>query len=367
MSSSPGCTSVATVNDAIERPGRGRARRSRCAGRPAAPRPARCRRSASSSATVLSSLTALAVVMIERTAVHRDGDGDGLDRRAHGDGVRGQRRGPSRGHVAAARSVLAAAATGGRRGGDGLADVVGCSAAVVVGAAARRGRRAAERVRVGDRGAHAHPGAATGVGGQHGPQHGEGEHAADDAGGGRETATDGERWLAGTHACSPISLGCRHCRSCAGIGALGTARRRFPHSGPRVVQVSGGPTTSVIAAPTCADSPSPRVPARATLGIVQPPADGNSWLALTEQPLPVGDVYDWCVQPQCGAVVLFSGTVRDHAATTTADAHRRAAPHLRGLRVAGRAAFAGHRRRTAHALAAHRPGRAAASHRSARR
>jgi molybdopterin synthase catalytic subunit len=46
---------------------------------------------------------------------------------------------------------------------------------------------------------------------------------------------------------------------------------------------------------------------------VQVPVDGDSWLALTEQPLPIGDVYDWCVRPQCGAVVLFSGTVRDHA------------------------------------------------------
>ncbi len=24
-------------------------------------------------------------------------------------------------------------------------------------------------------------------------------------------------------------------------------------------------------------------------------------------------MYDWCVRPDCGAVVLFSGTVRDHA------------------------------------------------------
>lgn len=24
-------------------------------------------------------------------------------------------------------------------------------------------------------------------------------------------------------------------------------------------------------------------------------------------------MYEWCVQPDCGAVVLFSGTVRDHA------------------------------------------------------
>jgi len=41
--------------------------------------------------------------------------------------------------------------------------------------------------------------------------------------------------------------------------------------------------------------------------------NGNSWLGLTDQVLPVGAVYEWCLQPQCGAVVLFSGTVRDHA------------------------------------------------------
>jgi molybdopterin synthase catalytic subunit len=46
---------------------------------------------------------------------------------------------------------------------------------------------------------------------------------------------------------------------------------------------------------------------------VQPPVVGNSWLGLTTEALPVAAVYDWCLQPQCGAVVLFSGTVRDHA------------------------------------------------------
>lgn len=46
---------------------------------------------------------------------------------------------------------------------------------------------------------------------------------------------------------------------------------------------------------------------------MQPPVDGNSWLGLTPDPLPIAAIYDWCVQPQCGAVVLFSGTVRDHA------------------------------------------------------
>lgn len=46
---------------------------------------------------------------------------------------------------------------------------------------------------------------------------------------------------------------------------------------------------------------------------MQTPVTGNSWLGLTDQVLPVGAVYEWCLQPQCGAVVLFSGTVRDHA------------------------------------------------------
>jgi molybdopterin synthase catalytic subunit len=36
-------------------------------------------------------------------------------------------------------------------------------------------------------------------------------------------------------------------------------------------------------------------------------------LGLAPDVLPIGAVYDWCVQPHCGAVVLFSGTVRDHA------------------------------------------------------
>ena len=40
---------------------------------------------------------------------------------------------------------------------------------------------------------------------------------------------------------------------------------------------------------------------------------GDSWFALTEAPLPIGELYEWAVRPDCGAVVLFSGTVRDHA------------------------------------------------------
>ena len=46
---------------------------------------------------------------------------------------------------------------------------------------------------------------------------------------------------------------------------------------------------------------------------VLPPAIGDDWLALTADELPVVESYAWAVRPGCGAVVLFSGTVRDHA------------------------------------------------------
>ena len=47
---------------------------------------------------------------------------------------------------------------------------------------------------------------------------------------------------------------------------------------------------------------------------MQGPQQGHSWLELTADTLSVGAVHDWCVHPSCGAVVVFSGTVRDHAA-----------------------------------------------------
>jgi molybdopterin synthase catalytic subunit len=46
---------------------------------------------------------------------------------------------------------------------------------------------------------------------------------------------------------------------------------------------------------------------------VQPPPDADDWLGVTSDALPVAAAYDWAVLPGCGAVVLFSGTVRDHA------------------------------------------------------
>ncbi len=43
------------------------------------------------------------------------------------------------------------------------------------------------------------------------------------------------------------------------------------------------------------------------------PFDGDDWFGLTESELPIGSAYAWAIQPQCGAVVLFSGTIRNHA------------------------------------------------------
>jgi len=46
---------------------------------------------------------------------------------------------------------------------------------------------------------------------------------------------------------------------------------------------------------------------------VNEPNDGDDWLGITDRELPVTAAYEWAVVPRCGAVVLFSGTVRDHA------------------------------------------------------
>jgi molybdopterin synthase catalytic subunit len=46
---------------------------------------------------------------------------------------------------------------------------------------------------------------------------------------------------------------------------------------------------------------------------MQPPASGDVWLGLSGDSLPVALATDWVVRPDCGAVVMFSGTARDHA------------------------------------------------------
>ncbi len=44
------------------------------------------------------------------------------------------------------------------------------------------------------------------------------------------------------------------------------------------------------------------------------PPEGDTWTGLVEGVLPVHEASDWAVRPNCGAVVTFSGTARDHSA-----------------------------------------------------
>jgi molybdopterin synthase catalytic subunit len=46
---------------------------------------------------------------------------------------------------------------------------------------------------------------------------------------------------------------------------------------------------------------------------VKPPSTGHDWVGVTGDRLPVEAALEWAVQPGCGAVVSFVGTVRDHA------------------------------------------------------
>ncbi len=43
------------------------------------------------------------------------------------------------------------------------------------------------------------------------------------------------------------------------------------------------------------------------------PPTSENWIALTDQSLDLGIATDWVALPGCGAVVVFSGLVRDHA------------------------------------------------------
>lgn len=44
-----------------------------------------------------------------------------------------------------------------------------------------------------------------------------------------------------------------------------------------------------------------------------PGPDDADWLGLTTSALPLADASSWAIVAGCGAVVLFAGTVRDHA------------------------------------------------------
>jgi len=44
-----------------------------------------------------------------------------------------------------------------------------------------------------------------------------------------------------------------------------------------------------------------------------PSSVGEDWVDLSDGALPVLDAYRWAVRPDCGAVVMFTGTARDHS------------------------------------------------------
>jgi molybdopterin synthase catalytic subunit len=46
---------------------------------------------------------------------------------------------------------------------------------------------------------------------------------------------------------------------------------------------------------------------------VQPPTAGDTWCGLSSDPLPLQEAYGWSLRPDCGAVVVFTGTARDHS------------------------------------------------------
>jgi molybdopterin synthase catalytic subunit len=55
--------------------------------------------------------------------------------------------------------------------------------------------------------------------------------------------------------------------------------------------------------------------------VTLPIPDTDDWVGLTEQSLGVQDAADWVGRPACGAVVVFSGLVRDHAEGTVDVTH----------------------------------------------
>lgn len=57
-----------------------------------------------------------------------------------------------------------------------------------------------------------------------------------------------------------------------------------------------------------------------TAGLV-PPTEGDTWVGLSAQPLPIEGAAAWVVRPETGATVTFNGTARDHA--RAADGERR--------------------------------------------
>ena len=76
---------------------------------------------------------------------------------------------------------------------------------------------------------------------------------------------------------------------------------------------------------------------------VMPPERADDWVGLSGEPLPFGAAADWAVLPRCGAVVVFSGTARDHSegrvdvSTLTYEAYEdEALPRMRAIATEAR-------------------------------
>lgn len=48
-------------------------------------------------------------------------------------------------------------------------------------------------------------------------------------------------------------------------------------------------------------------------GVLTPPSDSPDWLAISSVDLPIAEAYAWAIRPDCGGIVMFSGTARDHS------------------------------------------------------
>ncbi|MFM7062676.1 MAG: molybdenum cofactor biosynthesis protein MoaE [Actinomycetes bacterium] len=59
--------------------------------------------------------------------------------------------------------------------------------------------------------------------------------------------------------------------------------------------------------------PDRRGPSVPTGPALLPPVEADDWLGCTDAPLPVAAAGEWAVRQDCGAVVVFTGTARDHA------------------------------------------------------
>ena len=46
---------------------------------------------------------------------------------------------------------------------------------------------------------------------------------------------------------------------------------------------------------------------------VTSPANGDTWIGISDRPLPAVEIASWIITPSCGAASTFCGTVRDHS------------------------------------------------------